>query len=460
MSETAGHHRLERALSPLEVMLLTLSALSPALSVFVGGNAVLHLAGTGAALGFILGGLIAALFALLFAELASGKAGAGGTYAGLNAFLGPRWTFPYVMVRLVIVFPMTAFISLGFGTFVHDLVPAISTNLGALLAIAAAAGVAVLQVKRGSQVIAVFLVIEALALAVLTWVALTHGVRSLGEVLANPVVLGKDGALAAVEPGMMALGVVSGASMASGANWATYFAENMDDARRRIGRVVAWAGLIAALTIAVPVVLVVLAIDNVPAVLAHPAPMAEFLRRSAGPTTATLVSIGVAAAVFNAVIAAIMGLSRQLFAIARDGVFPAWIGEPLARLHPRYRSPAWAVLALSLLGALCLLLGERRLLLIISGEFAEYFLISAAILLARRGTGPAAHFRAALHPLLPLGGIAMGVVILLANWNDAETARLSMLFLLGIFVTAFIWHEARIRQGRPAVVLKGSDIDD
>lgn len=451
---------LARVLSPYEVMLLTLSALSPALSVFVGGNAVLHLAGTGAAFSFIAGGVVAALFALLYAELASGKAGAGGTYAGLNAILGARWTFPYVMVRLVIIFPMTAFISLGFGSFLHDLVPAIPATFGAMLAIAAAAGIAVMNVKRGSPVIAAFLAIEVLALAALTWVALTHGVRPLAEVLAHPVALGRDGALVAVQPGMLALGVVSGASMASGANWATYFAEDMDNARRRIGRVVAWAGLIAALTIAVPVVLVVLAIDNVPAVLAHPAPIAEFLRRSAGPTTATLVSIGVAAAVFNAIIASTMGLSRQLFAIARDGIFPARIGSLLAQLHPRYRSPAWAVLVLAALGSLSLLAGERRLLLIISGEFAEYFLISAAIVLARRAARPLAHFRVALHPLLPLGGFVMGSVIILANWDDAETARLSMTFLLGVFVVAFIWHEARVRQGHAPVVLKGSDIED
>ena len=53
----------------------------------------------------------------------------------------------------------------------------------------------------------------------------------------------------------------------------------------------------------------------------------------------------------------------------------------------------------------------------------------------------------------------MGAVIILANWNDPETARLSMTFLLGVFVLAFIWHEARVRQGKPAVILEGSDID-
>lgn len=456
----AGGGQLERVLTPFEVMLLTLSALSPALSVFVGGNAVLHLAGTGAALGFVGGGVVAGLFALAYAELASGRAGAGGTYAGLNVFLGPRWTVPYVMLRLAIMFPMTGFISLGFGQFLNDLVPAIPASVGAVLAIAGAGLIAVLQVKRGSQVIAAFLVVEALALLVLVWVALAHGVRPLGPVLAHPVMPGPGGALRATPPGLLALAVVSGASMVSGANWAIYFAENMGDAQLRIGRVVAWAGAIASLTIAVPVVLVVLAIDDLPAVLAHPAPIAEFVRLSAGPGVATLMSLGVVAAVFNAIIASIMGLSRSLFAMARDGLFPMAIRTRLARLHPRYRSPAWAVLALALLGSAAVLAGERRLLLIISGEFAEYLLISAAIVMARLGMGPQPHFRVPLHPLLPLGGFAMGLGIIVANWNDAETARLSMALLLGVFVVAFIWHEARVRRGDQPWVLKGSDIED
>ena len=49
-----------KSLGPLGIMLLTLSALSPVASVYISGNDILHLAGTGAALAFILGGVIAA----------------------------------------------------------------------------------------------------------------------------------------------------------------------------------------------------------------------------------------------------------------------------------------------------------------------------------------------------------------------------------------------------------------
>ncbi len=453
-----GGPKLDRVLSPVEVLLLTLSALSPVLSVFLGGNAVLHLAGTGVALAFIAGGVASALMALLYAELAAAHPGAGGAYPALYALLGPRWTFPYVMLRMVYIFPMLAFFAVGFGSYARTLLPGVPVEALSLVAIALAATIALFNVKRSSHVVALFLAVELVALLVLAGVAALHLQRPLAEVLAHPVML-KAGAMVATDPWTMALAFVAGASMCAGAEWAMYFAEDMADAQRRIGRVVAWAGLLAALTIAVPMVLVVLAIDDLPHVLAAEAPLAEFLSRSAGPWVGTLVSIGVVAAIFNAIVAAMLGLSRQLFAIGRDGAFPPAINRLLSTLHPRYHSPTWAVLVLAVLGGLCVLLGEKRLVLFVSGNFSEFLLMALAVIAGRR-LADTGSFRAPLHPLLPIGSLAMAVLVVAANWADAETARLSMGILLGTFVIAFIWHEARVRQGKNPIRLKGTDIED
>lgn len=451
--------KLDRVLTPIEVLLLTLSALSPVLSVFLGGNAVLHLAGTGAALAFIAGGVASALVALLFAELAAGFPGAGGAYPALFALLGARWTFPYVMLRMVYIFPMFAFFAYGFGSYAHSLMPALPTLAPALTAIAAAGVIAVLGVKRSAHIVALFLAVELAALLVLAGVAATHTVRPLDEVLLHPVVL-KDGVLHGLDAWTMALAFVAGASMCSGAEWAMYFAEDMADAHRRIGRVVAWAGFVAALTIAVPTMLVVLAIDNLPQVLSAQAPIAEFLSRSAGPWVGTAVSVGVVAAIFNAIVAAMMGLSRQLFALGRDRVFPRPVSRLLAMLHPRFDSPVGAVLVLAVLGGACVLLGERRLILFVSGNFSEYLLVSLAVI-AGRATGRTGKlFSVPLHPLVPVIGLAMAAMVIAANWADADAARKSMAILLGVFVAAFIFHEARVRQGKPPIELKGTDIED
>lgn len=80
---------LNRVLGPTGVMLLTFSALSPVSGVYLGGDAILHLAGSGAAIAFIVGGVISALLALIHAELGAAFPRAGGIYPGIGAVLGP-----------------------------------------------------------------------------------------------------------------------------------------------------------------------------------------------------------------------------------------------------------------------------------------------------------------------------------------------------------------------------------
>src|SRR5579862_440470 len=82
MTEPAGKPTLNRVLSPAAVVLLTFSALSPVMSVYLAGDSLLHIAGTGAALAVIAGGLLIAFIALLWAELGAAFPSAGGLYPG------------------------------------------------------------------------------------------------------------------------------------------------------------------------------------------------------------------------------------------------------------------------------------------------------------------------------------------------------------------------------------------
>jgi fructoselysine transporter len=161
----------------------------------------------------------------------------------------------------------------------------------------------------------VFLAVELVALLVLIIVALTHLTNPLSTVLQHPVQLVHD-RLSATPLVTMAIAMVVGVWTTGGASWALYFAEELQDVQRQIGRVVAWSGAIASLTIAIPMVLVVLAIDDMPAVLRSEAPIAAFLDRSAGTLVGNLVIIGVIAAMFNALVASLMGQARLLFAVA------------------------------------------------------------------------------------------------------------------------------------------------
>ena len=114
---------LKRVLSPVGVMLLAFSALSPAFSVYVGGDTVLQLAGSGAAVAFLAGGIAAAILGLLYAEVGAAFPGAGGVYPSLAAILGKFMAFPYIVLLVPIVFGQTAYAALGLADYVRVLAP-------------------------------------------------------------------------------------------------------------------------------------------------------------------------------------------------------------------------------------------------------------------------------------------------------------------------------------------------
>ena len=80
--------RLRRELSSFAVLLLTLSSLSPVVSVFGVGGDVLHQAGAAAAGLFGLGIIAALIWAVVYAELGSAYPYAGATMWASAPFLG------------------------------------------------------------------------------------------------------------------------------------------------------------------------------------------------------------------------------------------------------------------------------------------------------------------------------------------------------------------------------------
>ena len=446
---------LARVLSPFEVFLLTMSALSPVLSVFIGGNAILHIAGTGAALAFLLGGAFNVLFSLLYSEIAAAFPGAGGVYPSLTRLLGPRWSYAYVMLTVPLAFFSVAFAGLGLASYIHTLAPAVPVLLIAVSGIGLAGVIAIFGIKSNAVITGLFLAVELVALAVLVVIALRHLQNPLNDVLLHPVQLVHD-QLTTTSPIALALATVAGVWTTAGASWALYFAEEMHEVQRRIGRVVAWTGAIASLTIALPLVLVVLAIDDLPEVLSSEAPIATFLERSAGPLVGTVVTIGVIAAIFNAMVAATMGQSRLLFAAGRDDAFPAPISRLFARLHPRFRSPIGATMTLVVIASILTLLGERSLLIIISGNVSDYILVALAVWAGRKTGMTGRLFRVPFHPLVPLLGLLGGAGAIYADWTDTTAGRPSILLLLGVFTAAALYYGWRRNRTGQEVVLSGT----
>jgi fructoselysine transporter len=446
--ETPPPPTLHRALTPLEVMFLTFSALSPALSVFIFGDTILHMAGTGAAAAVLVGGAIAAIMAFLYAELGAAFPQAGGVYPSLVGVLGPLWAFPYIAMMMLLAPTLVAFTVLGLADYIRVLAPGLPAIPVALACMVLAAGVAMLRIRTSAIITGVFLAIEAAALLVVTVMALLHPARSLTNVLAHPVVL-DHGALAPLTGAALGLAVVSGVFTTGGASWAMYLGEELKDAERKIGPVIAWAGPLAAVAIALPLALMVLSADNLQAVLGADAPMAAYIARTGGPVVGAVVNAGLVVAFFNAVVAEILGYSRLFYATGRDGYWPGPLNRLLGQVNPTMRSPVAATTVLCLCASGLMLLGEQKLLILSSGQsIFEFLLMAVAVLIGRKAGMTGARFRAPLHPLIPLFALVSIIAFVVADWLDPDAGRPSLMVLSAIFVGSLAYYWARNRRGR------------
>jgi L-asparagine transporter-like permease len=118
-----------------------------------------------------------------------------------------------------------------------------------------------------------------------------------------------------------------------------------------------------------------------------------------------------------------------------------------------------ATLIVGLVAALATLLGERYLLVFLSGDVSAYGLISVAILLGRPRGATGQHFRAPFFPALPILCVIFTALAVAADWMDPDAGRPSTILLGGLFVLALAYYFARLRD-RPATWLAASHAKD
>lgn len=448
----AGLTRMRRTLRSWDVVILTLSGLSPAASVYITGAGVLHMAGTGAAAALMLGGVVAVVASLLCAELGAAFPNAGGIYPSIAGVLGRGPAFVTIALGLVAAPASLAFVALGLADYLRVFAPALPKLPVAFTALGGAVLLATLNIRINAWITGVFLATESLSLIVLTVLAGGHPVRGLGEVLLHPQMLGEHHRLLATPFWIMVLATLSGAFACSGSSLAIYFAEEIRGAPRRIGWVVALVGVVGAVVVGVPLVLLTTSVPDLAGSLSAEAPIAHYLKEVAGPAVAYAVTLAVALAILNNVIANMLAFSRFLYATGRDGVWPKPIGLRLSSLHRRFGSPWVASLALGCIGCGLCFVGERGLLVILSGDVFTAAMVVAAVLVGRRrGQTGVTSFRSPLFPLTPLLGLVVVAAVVAADWHDRQAGRPSLVLLSGVAVCALAYSKFRglLRRFKP-----------
>jgi amino acid transporter len=211
----------------------------------------------------------------------------------------------------------------------------------------------------------------------------------------------------------------------NGYGGAVYFSEEMHEPAKGIARVVMLSLIVTLAVELVPLAAVLVGAPDLRTLFTARDSLGIFVTERGGATLAGWMAIGIAIAIVNAAIANILAIARFFYSTGRDGVWGGPIDRWAVAVHPRFRSPWLATLAVGGAGVACCFLPLSLLLVLSGAGLAIIYLGIALAALVGRRTGATAHapYRMPFFPLAPLVTIAALAYVFWTSWLDTETGR-------------------------------------
>ncbi len=474
--------RLRRVLGPVQLTSFGIGAVIGA-GIFVTTGAIAReTAGPALMLSYVVAGLACLFAALCYCEFAGMVPVAGSAYTYAYATLGElfAWVIGWDLVLEYAV--SSATVAAGWSGYFQNLIGIFGLRVpralsGPLIGGGAAAGMA----PAGALIN-----LPALAIVALVTAVLVIGIRESARF---------NAVLVAVKVAAVLLVIVVGARYVSAANWHPFapygfaglslfghlVAGGTDAAGRPVGMLAGAAlaffayigfdsvstqteearrpqrdvpvALLASLLICTGLYIAVVAVVTgmVPyGQLDVTAPVADAFRRVGLRWAQMVVALAGLAGITSVLLVTMLGQTRVLLAIARDGLLPARF---FAAVHRRYRTPWKATLATgAFVAALAAFLPITVLLMLVNmGTLLAFVLVCAAVLVMRR-THPEVPrpFRVPLVPLVPLLGIA-SCLLLMFSLPAVNWLRLVVWLAVGLCLyAAYGYRHSRLRPGAAA----------
>jgi amino acid transporter len=446
MTEHSRPHRLKREMSGFGGMVITLTNLSPSIAVFIAAPVVIQQAGSFAIVACALAVILGLVVAGIYAELGSAFPNAGGDYTLIGNTLGPVARFANLSGALAGIPVALALSGLGVADSLKVMWPGVAAIPTGLACIVVATGLGALSVRMNAWITGLFMVVEIAAIVATGALGFLHPHRDLLDVLLHPVMTTTDGQRATSLLAMAGAGSAAVYVM-NGYGAAVYFGEEVIGARRKMIWMIYGALILGGLTVIPPLVGVIIGAPDLGVLAVSAAPFQDFVLQAGGRTMAWLVSVGVAIAIFNAMIAISLIGGRILYSAARENAWHARLNGPLATVHSRYGSPWVATLvvgAASLL--LCLL--PLPILVTINGSGAAigYGLLAVGVIAGRRGGKTSrSHSPMPWHPVGPLVVVVTAVGLLVAGIAQGGAGRAGIIVSLAIMAAGAIYYLAVVR---------------
>lgn len=435
---------LRRTLGVMGNVALCVAAITPAVGVFAIAPVLLNMTGTGAVWALVIAGLLGTAMAFCWGELGSVYPIAGGDYSVITRSLGKAAGF----VSLVFTGPVSAFlipavVALSIAAYMEVVIPLDPRWIGAAV-IAVGTVVAILGVRFSARAVGILLAIELLVVAFVAFLGFINIQRSLGDIV-SPVTFADGNGAAPLAMGVLLAGVAVAAFTYNGFQGALLFSEETMGNRRNVARAVFISLGIAVTFAVVPVTAGLLGATSLEEFTTAANPWQAFLLGTGGDSFNTAVSLGIALAICNGVIALTPYFARVVYSSGRDRVWPGAISDALARVHPRYDTPWVATLVVGLGGVLMILTMDVDAMATVIGTVIalEMILIALSSIVNRiRFPRLRRPYRMPLWPLAPVVGIALCGIVL---W---EQTTKDLLVAGSIVVASLVYYHAYLRPRR------------
>jgi amino acid transporter len=437
-----------RNMKMIGCLLITLSSVTPASSIFIVVPGVVEQAGSGALISFAAAAFVSLLTAYVYAELASAFPLTGGEYAIVGRTLGPLAGFIILGVNLVVLLLNIAVVALGLGNYINAVFPGTPLIGDALGCLAFTTLCAILNVRTNALITGAFLGLEMLALVVVTGLGFLYPARSWISLVAHPVFLNGAGHLVPATLGVIGLATSVAIFAFYGYGNAVYLGEEIHDAPRHVARAVLWALVISVVSQVLPLASALHGAPDLVTMFGSDTMFGDFVRSRGGPTLGAVINISVALAIVNADIAVVVLVSRMLFSSGRDAVWAAPVNRALTRVHSRFGSPWVATLVTGALACLLCFIDLNTLLVMTGTAIVVVYGSLCVAVIAGRRTGSTSHafYRMPFYPWPPVVALIVLAYVVYTNLLDPKNGQLSLLFTLGVILVSGLYYKFVLRR--------------
>jgi amino acid transporter len=173
---------------------------------------------------------------------------------------------------------------------------------------------------------------------------------------------------------------------------------------------------------------------------------ADVAERVMGTAGVAFVSVAVMVSTFGTLNGSVMTGARVLFATAADGL----LFKPIARVHPRFKTPSVAIILEAALGVLVVMVGtfEQLADAFVTAIVPFYALAVASVFVLRRRPGYAPPFRVPGYPVVPAIFI-VATLLILGNAILDPASRWPTLAVLATILVGVPVYYLRTRRGLP-----------